>query len=515
MKKNKFWLGYGIFVVVLLSLCIFAVGSVKQVLLEYEEAQPEKIAEEQIEIIRDAAATDRLAEVITFYEVEQAEYDKDISDFREYKNKIKNAKELTYKIKNGYSETEQQFYILADDEVVAVLTLESIKEEVKLAILTLNEWTVKSITPVLTLSNYDYTVEVPEGFTVTINGTILTDGQAAARDGWELYEPETLYCEPDIKIYDEYGDEAVFDIVNNHVTPVVHTYTMHLPADFQVFAGGNLQKGVADGENVLYSLVTIHEALELKDIHGNSVEYRANNSIYSYDYVIRIPDNFRITINGEDGSKYITGTAPNKEYISCAEFVKMPEVVTYEMNRALCEPSVEIYDNLGKAVECEFVNGTFEMLKQSGEDTLPEELASEVDVLELAKMWSKFMTDDLEGSLNGFETLKKYLVKNSYRYNVAYKWATDIDITFIFSHVYENPPFTDERVSNYIRYSEDLFSCDIYFKKHMQDTVGRNGDKKIVDIMNSTFYFMYHDGTNDGKDNPCWVILEIHEILAE
>ena len=52
-------------------------------------------------------------------------------------------------------------------------------------------------------------------------------------------------------------------------------------------------------------------------------------------------------------------------------------------------------------------------------------------------------------------------------------------------------------------------------KKHMKDTVGRNGDEKITDILNSTFYFMYYDETNDGKDNPHWVILDKQDILSE
>lgn len=515
MKKNKFWLGYGIFVAVLVGFCMLAVGYVRQVLSDYEAAQPEKMAEQQIKIIEEAAATDTLSDILEFFEVEQAEYDKDISDFREYKDKIKNAKELTYKIKNGYSETEQQFHILADGEAVAVLTLESIKEEVKLAILTLSEWTVKSIQPVITLSNFDYTVELPQGFRVTINGTELTNSQPSAKEGWVMYDVETLYCEPDIKIYDAHGEEAFFDIADNHVTPVLHTYTLRLPKEFQVFAGEYLQEGVIDGEEVLYSITTVHDSLRLADAHGNSVEYHGNSSIYTYDYTIRIPENFQISINGGDGLEYITGTEQNKSYASCSEYADMPEIVNYQIMKSFCEPVVTIQNNLGEPVECVFVNGTFEFLQQAGTDTLPEELASKVDVLEIAKLWSKFMTNDLAGNQRGFGTMKQYLIKNSYLYNVGYKWATGIDITYLFDHVLCDPPFTDEAVSNYISYGENIFSCDIYFKKHMDDLRGRNGGESITDITNSTFYFMYYDETNDGKDNPRWVILDIQEILSE
>ena len=109
--------------------------------------------------------------------------------------------------------------------------------------------------------------------------------------------------------------------------------------------------------------------------------------------------------------------------------------------------------------------------------------------------------------------MKQYLIKGSYLYNVAYKWVTNIDITFTFSHVLKNPPFTDEKVSNFVSYGENLFSCDIYFIKHMEDLQDRS-DEEIKDVMNSTFYFMNYDETKDEVDNPHWVILDITEVLS-
>lgn len=515
MKKYIFWIVYAALVVVLIVSGAVAVGYVKGVLKEYEIAQPERLAEQQIAAIRTAAQADMLEEIISFQKLEQAEYDIDISDFREYKDKLKNAGELTYKIKTGYSETEQQFNILADGEKVAVLTLESVSEEVKLAILTVNEWKVKSVTPIITLTNYDYTVDVPKGFKVTINGTELKNPGLASTAGWEFYEVETLYSEPEIKIYDSYGNEAVFDIVDNHVKPIVHTYSLRLPKEFKVSDSGRVQEGIADGEEVVYSIITLSETLELADTHGNSVEYKGGDSIYTYDYTVKIPDNFQLSVNGKEGQAYLTATEKNRKYQYVEEYVAMPEIATYEIKEALCEPSVIIYDNLGQQVACKFENYMFEQTNQTGLEAVPEDIAAGIDVLEIAKMWSKFMTDDLEGSQNGFSTMKQYLIKDSYLYNVAYKWATGIDITFTFSHVFENPPFTDEKVSNYVSYGENVFACDIYFVKHMKDTVGRNGDEKITDILNSTFYFMYYDETNDGKDNPHWVILDKQDILSE
>lgn len=514
MKKYIFWIVYAVFVIGLIGAGAWTVGYVQEVLEDYEVSQPEKVVERQIESIKEAAAQDRLEEIIEFYELEQAEYDIDISDFSEYKDKIKNAKELSYKIKNGYSETEQKFNILADDEVVAVLTLESVKEEVKLAILTVNEWQVKSLTPIITLTNYNYTVEVPEGFQVTINGTTLRNPEASEEAGWETYVVETLYSEPEIKIYDEYGKEALYDIVNNHVTPIVYSYSLRIPKEFTVSAGGKVQEGTAVADEMVYSFLTLYESLELQDAHGNCVEYKGGDSIFTYNYVIKLPDNFKMSVNGRDAAAYITETAANEKYQYCAEYAEMPGLVTYEIKNAICEPAIEIYDNLGQSVECVFENGAFEITEQAGLASIPEEVAAKVDVLEIAKMWSKLMTNDLEGSQNGFGTMKEYLIPDSYLYDVAYKWVTNIDITFTFAHKLKNPPFTEERVTNYVSYGENLFSCDIYFVKHMEDLKDRN-EGEIEDVMNSTFYFMQYDKTEDGVDNPCWVILDIRENLSE
>ncbi len=513
MKKYIFWIIYAVFTIGFAVVCFNAVTYVKEVLAEYEASQPEKMAEQQLEAIREAAAKDSLETVLTFQKLNQAVYDIDISDYREYKDKIKNAKELTYKIKNGYSETEQKFNILADGEVVAVLTLESVKEEIKLAILKLNEWKVREITPVLTLVNYNYVVDVPQGFSVEINGTKLTNAVSSEQTGWETYVVETLYSEPQIKICDSYGKEAHYDIVDNHVKPIVYSYELRIPKEISVYAGGLLQEGILCGEEKEYSFITLYESLELKDAHGNSLEYKGGDDILTYDYVIKVPSNFNVSVNGQPAQSYITETLLNDEYQYIAEYAQMPGFTTYEISKAIGEPAIEITDNLNQKVECVFENGVFEVTKQTGLDAVPEEIAAAVDVLEIAKTWSRFMTKDLQGSQNGFGTMKKYLIKNSYLYDVAYKWATNIDITFIFAHVLKNPPFTDEKVSNFISYGDTLFSCDIYFVKHMEDTKDRY-EGEIEDIMNSTFYFMNYDETEDGVDNPKWVVLDIKEIIS-
>ena len=513
MKKRIFWILYAVFAITLVALGVWLQDYVKGVLKAYEAAQPEVVVEQQLEKIKAAAAEDTLEDIISFAEIKQAAYDIDFSAFREYKDKLKNAKELTYKIKNGYSETEQQFHILADEEIVAVLTLESVKEEIKLAILKVNEWRVKDTTPVLTLTHYDYIVDVPAGFQVTINGTGLSNPQKA-ENGWDTYVVETLYSEPEIKIYDAHGKEALYDIVDNHVTPIVHTYSLKLPQGFSVSAGGKVQEGVTVGEEIQYSITTLYETLELTDAYGHRMEYKGGDSIYTYDYKITIPSNFKISVNGSAVEGSWTEIKENSKYQYPAEYAKMPGIATYEIKNSLYEPEVEIYDNLDQKVECVFENYAFEVTEQAALSAVPEEIAAQVDVLEVAKIWSNFLTRDLTGSQNGFGTVKQYFITDSYYYNVAYQYAVGVDITFMFGHLINDPPYTEESVTNFISYGENLFSCDIHFIKHMY--AKRDTSKKdVTDTTNSTFYFLKYDETDDGVDNGRWVILDIQEIISE
>lgn len=511
MKKFVFWILYVIYISALVVLVSKSVTYVKGVLREYEASQPEKVVEAELDRLQDAVKNDTTESVITFQTIEQAEYDIDISDFRAYKDKLANAKQLTYKTKNSYSETEQQYYIMADEEAVAVLTLESVKEEVQLAILTMNEWKVKSVTPILTLTNYDYVIDVPKGFWVTINGHTLSDAKEAA-NGWETYAVETLYSEPEIKIYDAYGNEALYDIADNHVTPIVHTYSIKLPTGFSVFAGGIEQNGIAEGNEVRYDIITLQESLELKDAYGNKILYKGGDSIYTYDYVVKIPDNFQITVAGNTAESYITATEEIVKYQYAAEYMKMPQMQTYTIPKAFCEPEIVILDNLNQTVDCVFEHYYFEVTEQTGLESVPEEIAAGIDVLDIAKKWSKFMTRDLEGSNRGFGTMKKYFIEDSYLYQMAYKWINSADSSYTPKHTYKNPPFTGEKVSNFISYGDNIFSCDIYLVKQMHLTSYK---MDVEDVLNSTFYFMNYDDTEDGTDNPQWVIIDIQENLSE
>ncbi len=413
MKKYLFWIGYGIFTVALLILSAVFLRHVDDVLVEYEKSQPENLVEKYLEEIQTISLPEEL-------EI------------------LQSAKELTYKVRTGsFSETEQQFNILADGEVAAVITLESVSEEVVFEILTMCDWEVKSVDPIV-------------------------------------------------------------------------VYHLRLPKSLSVYADGDKQRGVLDGEEMVYTIYTIYDVLELEDAYGTRVEYRNGDSIYTYDYTVKIPENYSLTLDGKEMSHCITGVEEDPKYQYCAKYTDMPKQATYVFSDALGEPKVKISNNKNQELTYKFEDYKVVLSAQKGEETVPAQITEQVDVLEIAKMWSKFMSKDLKGGQRGFGTMKEYLVEGSYLYDVAYKWAYGIDITYTANHILDNPPFTEEQVTNYVDYGNGLFSCDISFVKHMYLTSQK---MHVTDVTNSTFYFMYLQ--NPDKTDGRWVIVDIQKIIEE
>lgn len=118
------------------------------------------------------------------------------------------------------------------------------------------------------------------------------------------------------------------------------------------------------------------------------------------------------------------------------------------------------------------------------------------------------MTDDLEGKNHGYATMNKLLIDDSYLQDVAWKWATGVDITFTSVHKLGKDPFVDEEITDFVRYSDKCFSCTVKFKKHMILA----GNMTVMDTVDSTFYFV--DVAENGKE-PVWLIADIRENVSE
>lgn len=235
------------------------------------------------------------------------------------------------------------------------------------------------------------------------------------------------------------------------------------------------------------SLLTYPE-WEITEIKPN-----LENGLYSYNIIA--PSNYKVTVNGnelsdDDISKEVnaSGLEDFNKYSSVAY------TITYKIDKLAFKPEIKIYD--GKENEVSYSEEANTITANANYYTTDDitdamsHLTASFDVLAFAEKWSLFLTNDLSGSTHGFETLKPYLINNSYMWKMAYAWATSVDITFTSSHTLKNPAFTNESVSNFIVYSDTAFSCDVYLEKNMN--VARIGSQ--TDKMNEKLYFVYLNG---------------------
>lgn len=291
----------------------------------------------------------------------------------------------------------------------------------------------------------------------------------------------------------------------------VSGYEFHLtvPASVIVKNDGQVLTGTITDGMATYDLRSLTPLnVEIGDILGNSVPYDQSNLPTFTDYRVTIPVNYTI-----QGVETVPVEAASLEPIEELKYVKeycpeVPDTATYVLRLLTDEPDFQILDASGNPVDYTLENRSVTIAGEfAGQDTLP--LSVDIDPLEVAKLWSLFMTQDLTGSNNGYGQLSPYLIKGSYLQDVAYQWATGIDITFTSSHTLKDPPFQVETVSNYVVYADTCFSCDIRLEKKM---VLRTGEE-VDDIINSTFYFVKYDNTDNGKDDARWFLADYREIL--
>lgn len=293
------------------------------------------------------------------------------------------------------------------------------------------------------------------------------------------------------------------------ITAVLSNYTLSLPPSVKVTLNGKELTGSASAdepEKLVYNFSAFGSPrLSVSDTIGNVLDCTDVEKIDISEYQITIPDNFFLKIGGKEVSPEIAQRTENSSYENVSEYCKdMPGLLVYNCGVLGKNPEIEIFDTMGNAAEYDMDGNTVLIAEQpSYSDTLSEELINQIDPMKAAKDWSLFLTKDLSGAYYGFYTLAEYLAEGSYLYDVAWKYANGMDITYTSNHNY--PTFSDEKLTNYIRYTENCFSCDVFFNKHMDLSSGSH----VVDTMNSRFYFV----NNGTAEAPNWIIVDIREII--
>lgn len=284
-----------------------------------------------------------------------------------------------------------------------------------------------------------------------------------------------------------------------------------LPSSVSVTVNGKKIEGApSDDGNTLYTVrsVTMPEIM-IEDSVGNSVKYSDDGKYDFKQYRVCVPSNFVLS-GKEDIPLSLAEVSEDETYVNIEPFFSdMPRRAVYNLYIMDGEYSLKILDNTGKEVDVSDMGTNIEILSQTGLDSMPQGITSPPDPLEIAKLWSNFMTDDIGGARHGFNTMAQYLISGTPQYERAREWAGSIDITFISAHTLLNPPFTTAEADNFVFYNDKCFSCEILLEKPLKITTG-----DIVDKIHSTFFFGFIDDTDDGVDNPHWGIVDISGITS-
>ena len=231
---------------------------------------------------------------------------------------------------------------------------------------------------------------------------------------------------------------------------------------------------------------------------------KIENGIYKYN--ISAPNNYKIYVNGKElTEQQIIQKNKNEGLTQISKYTQIPYIVEYEIPNLLKQPEIKILDEEENNVEYKIQENKITIdlknKKIQDEETAKKEIKNIPNIIKIAEDWSLFLTNDLSGNLHGYNTINKYLIKDSDISKYAYKWATGIDITFISAHQLLSPTFTNQKTENYEIYSENAFSCEIYLEKNMKV----NG-KTMQDKMHERMYFVYD------KENSGWKLVNMQSI---
>ena len=488
-----FKLAYLIFLCLMVILAVTAIIYVRISLGEYRDSLPERIVEAQIEALRNDAADGSLWEKFPLEDGETGKFEKDIN-VKEYYARLISGDEVSFALKAGSVTDERQTYsIFSGETELAQVTLQRQGEErTKLFILNIEDWALEEVS--LSVGAHSYTIDVPYDLRVTVNGIELGEEDRANANGvYSGYEIKGLFFPPDISVTDKDGQEAEYHISGSAVKVVLFDYSLTLPRTLTVTVDGVEHMGdpLPDG-TVRHDIRCLSRPdVRISDLFGNMVSYEGGNSIDLTYIDISAPDNYTITADGipvpmEAGEEIGNVSLDNiRKYDP-----SVPRYYDYCIAVLKKGAVVEIKDMLGEKVEFDSEAQSLELIGAVGLDSVPAEIAAEVDVLAAAKRWSLFMTKDLEGASYGFSTMSKDLIEGSPLYDSAEKWVSGIDITFTSRHTLGNPPFSEETATNYTRLSEDSFYVDVTLVKDMYVSGGL-----VPDVMNNRLYFVRYGGS--------------------
>lgn len=499
---------YCIYLLILAALCIAAIAYVNGLLHQYEDMRPEQCVEAAIEELVEDASNESFFTKYELPEVSAERFEENIDVKKAYLEQFV-AEDMSFVSVNNRDEEDVLYYEIQNaGRTLAKVKLKAVGSEVtKLLVFSFREWQIEEITPVL--EKKDYTILVPQDFTVCANNIALTVEDGVSSDGKSItYTVSGVYVEPVFEIKNKDGVEVKYTVDNDKILAEFYDYSLILPSALTVHVNDELITGEAqDNNRISYNIQTLEKPeVVVSDYYGNSVSYDGKNEIPLTYLTVFADDRYSVKIDdGEIAKEAITLSTKN-EYAPLKDYVEnLPQVNMYTVAVLKNDAEVSVFDEAGNPVSLEDGKDVYDFTNTTSDSSdIPNEVSAKLDILKVAQDWSLFMSNDKR-----FAELEAYLIAGSYQYNIAHEYATGVDITFTSNHTLANPAFTENSITNFRWITEDSFSVDVHFVKHM---VLKSG-KRVDDTMNNRFYFVNYDDTEDGIDNPTWKIASMREII--
>lgn len=216
---------------------------------------------------------------------------------------------------------------------------------------------------------------------------------------------------------------------------------------------------------------------------------------------VTVPERWTVLVNGEAlGAGELTGNEVIQEQFQYArEYVAVPRLLEYRVEGLYKKPDVELLDASGSPVEYgEAYEGGHTQIAVDAFPVTEMDARLEAQVLENAERYTNFFSRDLPGCRNSVEPIADMFPKDSYYLELAENYRKE-DMWMYSGH--STPTFENEKVSEYIRYSDELFSCVVYFDKR----IVLNSKAVRIDTTHMRYFYGYVEGG--------WKILDMQTIL--
>lgn len=488
-----FRVSYLAFLLVLIVSILSSVLYVRGLLVKYEASQPER----QVEVAVSELATQAQDKEAFWNKYQLAAVDNGTKD--KY-IKLFSDKNLVFTVQGGAAEDVLNYQVKAQGMPIAEVSLKAQGPVVsKLVVFSMRDWAIESYKPILEKRNYS--IIVPEKFTVSADGVLLSADKAKkSGDGKLEYAINDAYLLPEIAITSDDGKSVEYTLQGTKILPQIYDYALTLPSTITVKVNGVVSEGTKTADGKYKHLVMQVEKPEIiiSDLFGNTINYEGGTVPLTYR-LIEAPENYTVQLDGAkipDGA--ISKGVPRKYDILEGLVENLPVQARYEVAILKADATVTVKDAEGKDVALEEGETEFDFTESAKTtDTVPKEISDDVDVLKVAQTWSLYMSND-----KTFAEVEKFILRESNHYKVAKAYASSIDRQFVSLHSLGNPPFTDNQVKNFCQITEDSFSVEVSFIKHMN--VG--GGKKVEDTMNDTFFFVKKGGK--------WLLAGMKEVVS-